>query len=106
MYLDTMNIGNDVGVLLGEASLAVAHTYKYIGHILTNHLSDESDMEEKLRCRYVCQELYLENFTFVLKRSRIHYSHTIVAMFIYVLYGLNLESLRWSNWSLHKTMLL
>ena len=38
--------------------------------------------------------LYLENFTFVLIRPRIHYSHTIVAMFIYVVYGLNLESLR------------
>ena len=33
VYFDTMNIGNDVYVLLGEASLAVAHTYKYLGHI-------------------------------------------------------------------------
>ena len=52
IYFDTMNIGNGVDVMLGDAPLAVAHTYKYLGHIIANNLSDESDMEEKVGCMY------------------------------------------------------
>ena len=36
-----------------NAALAVAHTDKYLGHIIANDLSDESDMEEKVRCIYI-----------------------------------------------------
>ena len=62
LYFDTMDIGNGVNVMLGDATLAVAHTYKYFGHVIANNLFDVCMSD-------VCMPgamLYLGNFTFVL----------------------------------------
>ena len=37
---------------LGEAPLAVTNSYKYLGHIITDNLSDEADLEYKERGLY------------------------------------------------------
>ena len=35
--------------VLSRLVLSVAQTYRYLGHIITNSLSDEADMEDKMR---------------------------------------------------------
>ena len=32
--------------MLGDTVLSVVQTYRYLGHIITNNLSDEADMED------------------------------------------------------------
>ena len=45
MFYDTLQIGQAGSIILGETGLTVAQTYRYLGHTITNNLSDEADME-------------------------------------------------------------
>ena len=49
MIFDTMQLGYNGNVILGEAPLTATNSYKYLGHIITDNLSDEADLEEKER---------------------------------------------------------
>ena len=52
MIFDTMNLGYDGNIILGEAPLTVTNSYKYLWHIITDNLSDEADLEDKERGLY------------------------------------------------------
>ena len=41
---DTLKIGQAANIMLGDTVLSVTQTYMYLGHIITNILSDEADM--------------------------------------------------------------
>ena len=47
MFYDTLKIGQAANIVLGDTVLC-AHTYMYLGHIITNSLSEEADMEDKI----------------------------------------------------------
>ena len=55
MFYDTLKIGEAANIMLGDTVLNVVQTYRYLGHIITNNLSDEADMEDKMR-GLLCQE--------------------------------------------------
>ena len=44
MFYDTLKIGQAANIMLGDTVLSVTQTYRYLGHIITNNLSDEADM--------------------------------------------------------------
>ncbi len=46
MFYDTLKIGQAVNIMLGDTVLCVTQTYRYLGHVITNSLSDEADMED------------------------------------------------------------
>ena len=48
MFYDTLRIGEAANIMLGETILTVSQSYRYLGHIVTNDLSDEADIEEKI----------------------------------------------------------
>ena len=43
MFYDTLRIGEAANIMLGETILTVSQSYRYLGHIVTNDLSDEAD---------------------------------------------------------------
>ena len=49
MIFDTMRLGYNGNIMLGEAPLTVTNSYKYLGYIITDKLSDEADLEDKER---------------------------------------------------------
>ena len=67
MFYDALKIGQAANIMLGDAVLSGAQTYRYTWHIITNNLSDEADMEDKMR------GLCPRSFIFVLTRWRISY---------------------------------
>ncbi len=42
-----MKLSYDGNIILGEAPLTATNSYKYLGHIITDNLSDEADLEDK-----------------------------------------------------------
>ena len=54
MFHDTLKIGQAASIrpMLGDNGLNVVQTYMYLGHIITNNLQDEADMEDKMRGLY------------------------------------------------------
>ena len=52
MFYDTLKIGQAANIMLGDTVLSVTQTYRYLGHIITNNLSDEADMDDKMRGLY------------------------------------------------------
>ena len=58
MFYDTLKIGEAANIMLGDTVLNVVQTYRYLGHIITNNLSDEADMEDKMRGRYARSNNY------------------------------------------------
>ncbi len=49
LIFDTMKLGYDGNIILGESPLPVTNSYKYLGHIITDNLSDEADLEDTER---------------------------------------------------------
>ena len=49
MIFDTMKLEYDGNIILGEAPLTVTNSYKHLGHIITDNLSDEADLEDTER---------------------------------------------------------
>ena len=64
MICDTMKLGYDRHIILGEAPLTVTNSYKYLGHIITDNLSDEADLEDKERGLYRRCNALLRTFHF------------------------------------------
>ena len=64
MIFDTMKLGYDGNIILGEAPLTVTNSYEYLGHIITDNLSDEADLEDKERCLYRRSNVLLRTFHF------------------------------------------
>ena len=64
MIFDTMKLGYDGNIILGEAPLTVTNSYKYLGHIITDNLSDEADLEDKERGLYRRCNVLLRTFHF------------------------------------------
>ena len=53
MFYDTLRVA--ANIMLGETILTVSQSYRYLGHIVTNDLSDEADIEAK-NTRVIHQE--------------------------------------------------
>ena len=58
-----MNIVLICLIMLGDTTLSVAQT-RYLGHIMTNNLSDEADMEDKMRRLYARSNMLRRKFYF------------------------------------------
>ena len=64
MFCDTLKIGQAANIMLGDTVLSVTQTYRYLGHIITNNLSDEADMEDKMRGLYARSNMLRRKFYF------------------------------------------
>ena len=64
MFYDTLKIGQAANIMLGDTVLSVTQTYRYLGHIITNNLSDEIDMEDKMRGLYARSNMIRRKFYF------------------------------------------
>ena len=64
MFYDTLQIGEAANIMLGDTVLNVVQTYRYLGHIITNNLSDEADMEDKMRGLYARSNMLRRKFYF------------------------------------------
>ena len=64
MFYDTSTIGQAANIMLGDTVLSVTQTYRYLGHIITNNLSDEADMEDKMRGIYARSNMLRRKFYF------------------------------------------
>ncbi len=67
MIFDTMKLGYDGHIILGEAPLTVTNSYKYLGHIITDNLSDEADLEEKRKGSVQEKYCFTHNIPFLLR---------------------------------------
>ena len=52
MSFDVMKLGYDGNIILDEAPMTLTNSYKYLGHIITDNLSDEANLEDKERGLY------------------------------------------------------
>ena len=64
MFYDTLKIGQAANIMLGDTVLSVTQTSRYLGHIITNNLSDEADMEDKMRGLYAGSNMLRRKFYF------------------------------------------
>ena len=62
MFYATLKIGQVANIMLGDTVLSVTQTYRYLGHIITNNLSDEADMEDKMRGLYARSNIHRRKF--------------------------------------------
>ena len=44
MFYDTLKMGEPIDMFLGDTVMTTTRSYKYLGHIITNTLSDEADI--------------------------------------------------------------
>ena len=49
MFYDRLKMGQTANIMLCDTVLNVVQTYRYLGHIISNNLSDEANMEDKIR---------------------------------------------------------
>ena len=66
MFFDTMKSGHVANITLGERTLNVTKSYKYLRHIINDNLYDETDIKAKERGFMAGAMFYLEHFTSVL----------------------------------------
>ena len=59
-----MKMGQPVNISLGDTVLTVTQSVKYLGHIITNNLSDEADIVDKIRGLYGRSNMLLRKFYF------------------------------------------
>ena len=55
LFFDTLKYGHRgpmKDILLGQNALSVTKSYTYLGHIITDNLSDEPDIKAKVGCLY------------------------------------------------------
>ena len=64
MFYGTLKIGQAANIMLGDTLLNAVQTYRYLGHILTNNLSDEAAMEDKMRGLYARSNMLRRKFYF------------------------------------------
>ena len=66
MYFDSRNANLAREMTLGGKKLNFAIGYKYLGHVICNDLSDEADIQAKVRLQYSKNNMLHQKFTFVL----------------------------------------
>ena len=64
MFFDTRKTGNVTSIRLGDLALNFTSSYKYLGHIITNDLSDDADIKEKIGSLYAISNMLLRKFNF------------------------------------------
>ena len=52
MYIDSRKLGAARSMMIGSDQLNFVSNYTYLGHIICDDLSDESDMKAKVRQMY------------------------------------------------------
>ena len=62
MFYDTLKIGQAANSMLCDTVLNVVQTYRYLGHIITNNLSVEADMEDNMRGLYARSNMLRRKF--------------------------------------------
>ena len=62
MFYDTLKMGEPIDMFLGDTVMTTTQSYKYLGHIITNTLSDEADIGEKIRGLYGRSNMLLRKF--------------------------------------------
>ena len=64
MIFDTMKLRYDGNIILVEAPMTVPNSYKYLGHIITDDLSDDADLDDKESGMYRRVMFYSEHSIF------------------------------------------
>ena len=80
MFYDTFTMDQPVNISLSDTVLTVTQSYTYLGHIITNYLSDEADIEDKIRSLYGRSNMLLRKFYFC---SR-HVNNKLCLTYIFV----------------------
>ena len=64
MFYDALKMGEPINMFLGDTAMTTRTTqsYKYMGHIITNTLSDTADIGEQIRVLYGRSNLLLRKF--------------------------------------------
>ena len=62
MFYDTLKKVEPIDMFLGDTVIATTQSYKYLGHIITNTLSDEADIGEQIRGLYGKSNMLLRKF--------------------------------------------
>ena len=70
MIFDTMRLGYNGNIMLGEAPLAVTNSYKYLRHIITDNLSDVAYLQDKERGLYRRCNALLRTFHFCSEEAK------------------------------------
>ena len=81
MVCDTMRTGFEVSVCFGTNVLMITKTYKYLGRIVRDDLSDEDDIKSKERSLYGRTIFSLDNFIFAPRQSRTDFLRIIVVLY-------------------------
>ena len=66
MFVNTMKSGHVANITLGEITLNVTKSYKYLRHVINYNLCDETDIKAKERGFMAGAMFYLEHFISVL----------------------------------------
>ena len=64
MYFDTRNVNLARKMTLAGKKLNFATSYKYLGHVICNNLSDETDIQAEGRLPYAKSNLLHQKFHF------------------------------------------
>ena len=64
MYFDSRNANLAREVILGRTKLDFATSCKYLGHVICNDLSDEADIQAKVRLTYAKRNMLHKKFNF------------------------------------------
>ena len=62
MFIDSRKSGIVPRVTLGNVQHGIVNTYRYLGHIMSDDLSDELDMKSKVRCLYARSNMLASKF--------------------------------------------
>ena len=81
MIIDLKKVGYEHNIYLNETPLKYVQNYKYLGHIINNTLSDENDMNAKVRSLYGRSNMLLRNFHFF-HLLKTNYLQLIVVIYI------------------------
>ena len=64
MYIDSRKLGAARPMVIGSDQLNFVSNYTYLGHIICDDLSDESDMKAKARQMYARSNMLRQRFHF------------------------------------------
>ncbi len=64
LFYDTLKMCQAANIMLGDTVISVTQTYMYLGNIITNNLSDEADMEDKMIWLYSRSNMLRRKFYF------------------------------------------
>ena len=88
MLFDTQCYGTYTEILLINYPLKYIDCYKYLGHNISNHLDDESDMKSKICLLYGRSKMLIRKFYFCSSSVyKIDCSPLIAVIHISVFYG-------------------